>query len=266
MADARERNRTTGLSDDEKRMELTEHLGELRTRIIRSVLYLVVGSIICYFMFTPIYGFLFAPMRVALNGAHVEWRIVFPHFTAPFFVVLQVSMVSGLILAAPCILLELWGFIAPALTHEERRPMRYAAPMAIVLFFSGVALAYWVARLAINWFLSYLVWFPKGAVIYQDPKTYVLFMLKLMAAFGGVFQLPVVLVFLAWIGLLKAETMKKGWRHAVVGISVVGLVVTPSNDAFTMLVMIVPVIALYIASIWLVALVERRRARDRASA
>jgi sec-independent protein translocase protein TatC len=263
VAVARERDRTTKLTDDEKRMELTEHLGELRSRIMRSILYLIAGGSVCYFLFSPIYGLLFDPMRRALNSSKIEWRIVFPHFTAPFFVVLQVSIVAGAILTAPLIMMELWGFLSPALTREEKRPIRWAAPMSVILFLSGVVLAYWVARLAINWFLSYVAWFPKGAVIYQDPKTYVIFMLKLMAAFGGIFQLPVVLVFLAWIGILKAEVMRKGWRHAVVGISVIGLFITPSNDPFAMIVMIVPVIILYMGSIWLVAMVERRRERER---
>src|SRR5262249_12365845 len=152
--------------------------------------------------------------------------IMFDHFTKPFFVVLQISIVSGFILAAPFVIGEMWGFIAPALTREEKKPLRYAAPLSVVLFAAGVALGYWVAQFAITWFLSYLAWFPR-AVLYQDPKAYVLFMLKMMAAFGIVFQLPVVLMFLAWIGILKSETMKKSWRHAVVGISVIGLFVTP---------------------------------------
>jgi sec-independent protein translocase protein TatC len=263
LALARERDRTSRLTDDEKRMELTEHLGELRSRIMRSVLYLCAGATVCYFLFKPIYGFLFNPMQIALNGSKVKWQIVFHHFTEPFFIVLQVSMVAGAILAAPFIILELWGFVAPALTREEKRPLRWAVPMSISLFASGIALGYWVARFAIGWFVSYTPWFPNNGLL-QDPKTYVIFMLKLMGAFGAVFQLPVILVFLAWIGLLKADMMKKGWRHAVVGISVVGLFVTPSNDPFAMLVMIIPVIALYMGSITLVGIVERRRARERA--
>ena len=83
----------------------------------------------------------------------------------------------------------------------------------------------------------------------------------MMAVFGLVFQLPVFLSFLAWVGILKSSGMKKTWRHAIVGISVVGLVITPSNDLFTMAIMIVPVILLYLGSIWLVQLIERKRAR-----
>lgn len=246
--------------DDEKRLELTEHLAELRSRIMRSILYLVLGSIVCYFLFRPLYAFLFAPMQSAMNAHKGEWKILFDHFTGPFFVILKVSVVAGFILVSPLVTMEMWSFIAPALTREEKKPLRYVAPMSILLFVGGVALGYWVSRYAIDWFTSYLVWFP-NAVLYQKPDTYVVFILKMMAIFGIVFQLPVILMFLAWIGILKSAAMKKSWRHAIVGIAVVGLFVTPSNDAFTMLVMIIPVILLYLASIWLVQIIERRRSR-----
>lgn len=243
--------------DDDKRMELTEHLGELRSRIMRCILYLVAGSTVAYFFFKPIYNFLFAPMRRALTG-HVEWKIVFTHFTGPFFVVLKISLVAGLIITLPLVIMELYGFIAPALTREEKRPLRYVVPMSLSLFSSGVVLGYWVSTFAIGWFTSYVNWFP-NAVLYQEPDTYVMFMLKMMGIFGLVFQLPVLLMFLAWVGILRSEGMKKSWRTAVVGISVVGLFVTPSNDVFTMLVMIIPVIVLYLSSIWLVQFIERKR-------
>jgi sec-independent protein translocase protein TatC len=243
--------------EDDKRMELTEHLGELRARIIRCVLYIVASSTVCYYLFKPIYAFLSRPM-LRMNTHGVDIKIVFDHFTSAFFVVLQISVVSGLIIVAPLILSELYGFISPALTREEKKPLRYVAPFSILLFAAGVALAYWVSGFAIEWFISYIPLFPNG-VLYQNPKTYVLFMLKMMAIFGAVFQLPVMLMFLAWVGILRSDMMKKSWRHAVVGISVAGLFLTPSNDPVTMLVMIGPVIALYLGSIWLVKLIEKKR-------
>ncbi len=243
--------------DDEKRLELTEHLGELRSRILRSLLYVTLGGVVSYYLFSPIYKFLFRPMTAALHG-HKDWRIVFTHIPDAFFVVLEISIVSGFIMAAPLVIMEAWGFIGPALTREEKKPVRYLAPLSALLFVAGVALAYWVAKYAFGWFLGYVDLFP-NAVLYQDPKAYVIFMLKMMGIFGLVFQLPVALAFLAWIGILRSAVMKRSWRHAVMGISVVGLIVTPSNDFFTMAVMIIPVIFLYLASIWLVQFIERKR-------
>jgi sec-independent protein translocase protein TatC len=244
--------------EDDKRMELTEHLGELRGRIIRCVLYMIAGATLCYFFFDRIYAFLNAPMDAAMAQHPGKWSYVFNHFTSAFFVVLQISVVAGLIVVSPLVIGELYGFIAPALTREERKPLRYVVPFSVCLFAAGVSLAYWVSKFAIVWFVGYVGWF-QNAVLLQDPKAYVMFILKMMAVFGAVFQLPVLLMFLAWVGILRSDMMKKSWRHAVVGISVVGLFVTPSNDAFTMLVMIVPVILLYLGSIWLVKLIERKR-------
>jgi len=98
------------------------------------------------------------------------------------------------------------------------------------------------------------------------PVMYWSFVMKMLLAFGIVFQLPVVLMFLAWIGLVNTRMMKQNWRYAIVGCSVIGAVATPSNDAPSMLMMVVPLIILYFASIWLVGIVERLRARKEARA
>ncbi|MBM3493619.1 MAG: twin-arginine translocase subunit TatC [Armatimonadetes bacterium] len=244
--------------DDDRRMELSEHLAELRTRIVRSMLYAVAGSISGYYLFDRIYRLLYSPMSRALGDAHVDFKIAFSHFMEPFFVVLQISIVAGLIMVSPLIILEMWGFIRPALTRRERRPLRWIVPLSVTLFIAGVLLAYWIAQFAMSFFLEFVPLFPK-AVLYQGPKTYVLFMLKLMGIFGVVFQMPVVLMFLGWTGLLKSAAMKRSWRHAIVGISFLGLLITPSNDAFTMLMMVVPVFGLYLGSIGLVRIIERKR-------
>ncbi|HSV72167.1 MAG TPA: twin-arginine translocase subunit TatC [Chthonomonadales bacterium] len=246
--------------DDEKRMELTEHLSELRSRIIRSILYVIAAAIGCYFLFEPLYGTLFGPMAYALHGSDARWGIMFQHFTEPFMLVVQISVVAGFIVAAPLLTAEMWAFIAPALTREERGPIRWVAPFSIVLFLCGVALGYSISRVAIDWFLGFLTLFPSAA-LYQNPKVYAVFMLKLMAVFGVLFQLPVVLMFLAWAGIVTSGGMKRYWRHAMVAIAFVGLLVTPSPDPISMLLMITPVMALYLASIGLVRRIEVRRAR-----
>jgi sec-independent protein translocase protein TatC len=229
---------------------------------MRIIVYALAGAIISYYKFEAVFHFLNAPFLRGLKHTTVKVVPAFVDVMTAFFVVLQISFVAGLIIMAPLIILEVYGFIAPALTRQEKRPLLYVAPMSIVLFAAGVALAYWVAPLAVNWFVDYIRLFGPTAVLNQDPQKWVLFMLKMMGIFGAVFQLPVLLMFLAWIGLLKSAGMKRTWRHAIVGISVVGLVVTPTNDWFTMLAMIIPVIILYIGSIWLVQLIERKRERE----
>lgn len=242
------------------RAELMNRLGDLRGRIIRLLLYLVIGSCICYFFFEPIYRVLFRPMQTALEG-RTEWKIVFTHFPQAFFVVLQLSVVAGFILMLPLVTMEMWGFLSPVLSARDKRLLRIVAPFSILLFAGGVVLAYFVAQSAIGWFTGYVDWFPQG-VLYQEPKAYVVFMLKVMAVLGLMFQLPLVMMFLAWIGLIHSAGMIKYWRHAIVGIAFVGMLVTPTNDAVTMLMMVVPVFCLYLGSIWLVHLVEKRRAKS----
>jgi len=242
------------------RAELIQRLGDLRGRIIRLLIYLVIGSCIAYTFFEPIYRVLFRPMQAALAG-RTEWKIVFTHFPQAFFVVLQLSVVAGFVLMLPLVTLEMWGFLSPVLSWREKRLLRIVAPFSILLFAGGVALAYFVAQSAIGWFTGYVEWFPQG-VLYQEPKAYVVFMLKVMAVLGLMFQLPLVLMFLAWIGLIHSAGMKKYWRHAIVGIAFVGMLVTPTNDAMTMLMMVVPVFCLYLGSIGLVRWVEKRRTKS----
>ncbi len=144
---------TDALPEDDKRMELTEHLGELRSRIVRCILYIVAGGTACYYLFTPIYNVLSAPMAKALamhNRAPLvldkylkvgftapqaeilaklerpatEWRFVIHHFPDAFFIVFKICIVAGFIASLPLIMMELYGFISPALTREEKRPLR----------------------------------------------------------------------------------------------------------------------------------------------
>jgi len=126
----------------------------------------------------------------------------------------------------------------------------------------GVATAYFILPSAFGYFASFI---PKDSgvpnTVFQDPVMYWGFVMKMILAFGIVFQLPVVLMFLAWIGLVTSRMLKQNWRYAVVGCSIVGAVATPSNDAPSMLMMVVPLIILFFGSIWLVGIVERIRAR-----
>jgi len=109
--------------------------------------------------------------------------------------------------------------------------------------------------MAIRWFLSYLADIP-GAVLFQNPLTYIVFTVKMMLAFGLVFQLPVVLMFLGKVGIITSALMVKYWRQITVGLFTVAMVVAPSNDPGTMLALAIPLTLLFLGSIWLVRLVE----------
>ncbi|MCW3059667.1 MAG: twin-arginine translocase subunit TatC [Capsulimonas sp.] len=245
---------------EEKRAELTEHLAELRTRLIRACVYCAVGMVVMYILSGPVYTVLSAPVLNAIKQASakngtVGGGILFTSFTEPFFLKLQISMVGGLVIAAPFILLELWGFISPALTPTEKRAVTLVAPMSVLLFIAGVSCAFFILPMAVHWFLSYLSDIP-GAVLFQNPLTYVVFVIKLMLVFGILFQLPVLLTFLGKVGLITSAMMIKYWRQIAVGLFTVSMVVAPSNDPGTMLALAVPLTILFFVSILLVKWVE----------
>jgi sec-independent protein translocase protein TatC len=302
---------------EDKRMELTEHLAELRTRLMRSILYLLVGTIVAYQFFTPAYNFMYKPLEKEINRlndirsrkaaeerAHeanlgfdplkgippphnpitvddllirdkiIAWMYthpptinqlsgdVFRGFYEPFTVQLKLSMIFGLILVTPLIVQELALFILPALTPEERKPLRLLLPLSIVLLICGVVVAYLTLFFAMRWFLSYLENFPVGATLLQDPNDYIMFFVKMMAAFGIAFQLPVVLMTLAYFGLVTSKGLAKHWRWGVV-IAALGGLFTPSNDIISMALMSIPLLLLYFGSIFLVKIVERIKANDK---
>lgn len=299
------------LTPEEKRMELTEHLAELRSRLIRSILYLVVGAFLAYQFFEPLYGLLYRPLAQELVRQNREHKpvvdltelhsrmvkgtptaedfnkvvedirnlhdnpparpimsIVFRNFYEPFTVRLKVSIVYGFLLVLPLVLWELGAFITPALTPQERRPLKMLIPISVLLLVSGVLIAYFTMFYAMHWFLSYMLDFPQPAVLMQDPNDYILFLVKMLAAFGIAFQLPVVLMMGGFMGLITSKGLLKGWRYGIL-IAALGGAITPSNDFFSIVLMAVPLFLLYMGSVVLVRWVERikeREARKAASA
>jgi sec-independent protein translocase protein TatC len=253
---------------EDREMELWEHLSELRGRIVRVLLYLVVGAIAGWFLYpTVLKPLIERPLTPLIAKYHIV--MAFKHLTGPFMLQLQVAVIAGLILVLPLLTLELWGFVAPGLTRDERKGFYFVVPLSLFFFFLGVATAYFILPSAFRYFASFLYPNPNSPLhtdLIQDPVLYWTFVMKMLLAFGVVFQLPVVLMFLAWIGLVTSTLLKKNWRHAIVGCSVLAAVATPSNDAPSMIMMGVPLIILYFASIWLVGIVERVRAKRQALA
>lgn len=250
------------LSQQEKTAELTEHLAELRTRIIRACIYCILGMVVMYFLYNPVYAALAAPINEAVRriGTHSSAApglpasgFVYNHFTDGFFQMLQIVTIGGLVLAVPFIILELWGFIGPALTPSEKRGVYFVAPMSVVLFLLGVSCAYLVLPMAVRWFLSYI---PPNISLLQNPLTYIVFAVKMLLAFGLVFQLPVLLMFLGKIGILTSALMVQYWRQIAVGLFTVAMVVAPSNDPGTMLALAIPLTLLFFGSIGLVKMIE----------
>jgi len=241
----------------EKRAELFEHLAELRARLVRSFAYIAGGMVVAYFLYTPIYRLLTRQMEPVLK-AH-EGKYLFTSITEPFMLKIHITFVAGLILVSPLVTLEMWRFIAPGLTANERRPMRWMVPLSIFLFLAGGSLCYCILPWAFRWFALFL---PDNAVIMQSVPANIRFVLLMLLAFGCAFELPVVLMLLAQVGIINSKMLKDNWRYSVVAIAVLAATFTPSNDVLSMMTMAVPLVILYLASIWLVKLVERKPGRE----
>ncbi|MBC8064272.1 MAG: twin-arginine translocase subunit TatC [Chlorobia bacterium] len=248
---------------EEFRATLVEHLEELRTRLVRIIQLIVGGWVIGWFLQKPVYDTFNNVAAVGIRNAGIDpdrYKEAFTHFTQMFIFQMQFSFIIGLVLALPFVLTQLWGFVAPGLRETEKRPLKRLAPVSILLFFTGVAFCWFCLPAAVAWFVSYLDNFP-GAVLNQQPGSMVLFMVKIMLAFGIGFQLPVIVYGLGAIGLLSAQTLAKHWRHGTVFVFFLSAILTPSNDPLTMLMMAIPLSILFMISVWAVKIVQRKKVK-----
>lgn len=236
---------------EDREAELTEHLEELRTRLIRSIVYIGLGSVLAWFLYDWIYSLLTEPVRHVLSTAGAKFMVT--RVAEGFMIRCQVSLIAGVIFALPFVTGEVWGFVAPALTKAERRPLRWIAPTCILLFALGVVTAYFILPAAMRFFVSYI---PPDAELRPTVAENIVFIVKMLLAFGLVYELPIVLMFLGKLGVVDTRMLKANWRYALVGISVLAAVATPSGDLFSMMAMAIPVTGLYVLSIFLVRLVE----------
>src|SRR5687768_8831813 len=197
--------------DDFKEMELWEHLSELRGRLIRSACWVLLGLFLAWWVYEPLEAVFKAPIQPIMDAK--GWKWVFRTFTQAFMLRLQVSLIAGLVLAIPLVTLEIWGFIAPGLTRSERKACYVVFPLSLFFFFMGVACGYLLMNTTVAYFAQYI---PDDTDLLQDPLMYLTFMVKMVVAFGISFQLPVVLMLLAWLGLVSSKVLAQQWRLAVV--------------------------------------------------
>lgn len=237
---------TDEAAQDETRMPLWEHLDELRTRLVRALLILAVGFVITYNYADVLVRFLEAPLLELLPEG--EKNLYFTGLADKFVIYLQISVLADIALFSPYLLWELWGFIAPGLYQRERR---FAGPFVFLgtfSFFVGLAFAYYIV---IPSGYKFLVEFgsPTDKAIITLTEYFNL-TLKLMLAMGIVFELPTALILLGKFGIVTAAMLSKWRKHAYLAIAMVAGIATPSPDAFSMVLVMVPLILLYEISIW----------------
>jgi sec-independent protein translocase protein TatC len=190
-----------------------------------------------------------APIRAVLAAKGPQNQIIGIDPTGFFSLTVQFSLVSALIITAPLLFWQVWLFIEPALTNSERRYSLIVVPFSSALFFMGAALSYLVSPLFFKFFLAFQ---PDGVAANWDYGQSVVLMAKMLLAFGIMFQVPVIVIFLNKLGLLSRNVLIDYWRHAVIAIFTLAAIVTPTWDPVTLAVCAVPPCLLYMLSIWLV--------------
>lgn len=244
-------------------MTLLEHLDELRTRLVKVAIAVVLGTVVGYLVFPQLLDLLIEPYcSVVANLSDArECNLIILRPLEAFSVRIKVSMLVGLFLGGPVVFWQLWRFVVPGLTDRERR---LAAPFVVVsqlLFGIGIAFAWFILPNALGVLTS--LGGPR-IVPNLTAAEYISFILTTSVAFGVVFLLPVVLTFLSLLGVLTAASMRRARPYAVVGVAIMAAVITPTTDPVTMLLMMAPMVLFYELSILLAVLFERRR-RKRAA-
>lgn len=250
---------------------LIEHLAELRQRLIYSVSAFIVGMVICFTVWNPIFNFLTHPLCSAMaERGHTDCGLILIKLQEGFFVAISISLVGGLVLSFPFIAYQMWRFVAPGLYKSERGaflPFLIASPF---MFFLGASFAYFVVTpMAFDFFLGFQ---QVGSVLTEgdvdnatagiafqgSAQEYLSLTIKFIVAFGLCFQLPVLLTLMGKAGLVSAEGLANVRKYAVVGILILAAIVTPP-DVVTQVILFVVVYGLYELSIFLVRRVETKR-------
>ena len=235
-------------------MTLTEHLGELRSRLIVSIVAFAIGTVVAYFLYPDILRFLEHPWCAATHRSGSGCDLYATGPLDPFGIRLNVSGWGGLLLASPIIVFESWRFVTPGLRASEKR---YAIPFVaatVGLFCFGA----YVAWLTFPHALGFLhAAGGPGITDIFSPSSYLTLILTLMAIFGAMFEFPVILVGLELGRVVTWRQLAHVRRWAILAITVIAAVVTPSSDPFSMLAMAIPMVVFYEASILVGRLLRR---------
>ncbi len=200
-------------------MGLVDHLAELRRRLAISIGAVALGAVV---------GFFLAPYAIELLKRPIPGPLRFTELGGAFMIQLKVAVVIGVALAMPVILYELWAFVAPGLTKEERRIARPWVPLALLFFCIGVAVAYVILPFAAGFLLSFQI--PGTLDPLITAEAYFGFVTTLFIAFGLVMEFPIVLVLLSRVGIITSQRLASNRRLVILGIAVFAVVVTPGGD------------------------------------
>jgi sec-independent protein translocase protein TatC len=240
-------------------MTFFEHLAELRKRIINSLYAIGIGAFVGVYVAKYVINWITAPIIKALTQAGLTAQLYYTHPAGYLNTYLSLGVYIGIVLASPVVLYQLWLFVAPALYKHERSAVTGFVFSTVFLFLAGIVFGYFIT---LPYILRFLVSF-QGSVGPIKPmitvNEYFDLVLLILMILGLVFELPVLIFFLSLFGIVTPQFLWKNFRYAVLVIAVVAAIVTPTPDAMTMLIFMLPMVGLYCVGIIVSALVVRKR-------
>ncbi|MFP3579232.1 twin-arginine translocase subunit TatC [Arthrobacter sp. SIMBA_036] len=245
-------------ANPEARMGLLDHLKELRNRLFKAAIGVVLGTVVGFIVYQPLLTALIKPIT-DLN--HKEGRAATLNFdgvASSFDLMVQVSVFLGLILSSPVWIYQLWAFIVPGLHKKERRMALSFVATAVPLFVGGVLLAWLVLPNAVRVLTDFT---PAGGSNFISADVYLSFVLRLLLAFGIAFLVPVVLVGLNLAGIIKGKQLVKSWRITIFLVCLFAAMAAPGADAMSMFYLASPMLVLFFAAVGVCLWNDRRRER-----
>jgi sec-independent protein translocase protein TatC len=238
----------------EGKMSFLEHLEELRKRIINAVLGIAVGIALSFFFIQRIFDFLMAPANATLPEGS---RLIYTQPTEAFALYIQISLISGAVIASPWIMYQVWRFIAPGLYANEKRFVVPFVLFSTIGFVGGAAFNHYIAY---PFIMTYFASFNAPNLVYMPQLSYVFGLyVKMLIGLGLIFQMPTVVFFLAKMRVLTARFLIRQFKLAVLLIFITAAVVTPTGDPMTLGIFAAPMILLYTVSIAIAYLVGPKR-------
>ncbi len=230
--------------DEEEKIPFTDHLEELRERIVKSFIAVAIGFVVCYGFKEKLFELITHPLISVMNKGD---KLIFTGLPEAFFTYLKVAFLAGLILAGPIIIYQFWMFVAPGLYRKERKVMIPIVVLSTLFFIGGALFGYFIV---FPWGFKFFLSFASDSIqALPSMKEYLSFATKLLLAFGLVFELPIVITFLARLGLVTVPFLRENRKYAVLIFFVGAAMITPP-DVVTQIMMAFPLMLLYEISIW----------------
>ncbi len=245
--------------DPEGRMTLSEHLRELRSRVLKSALAVVAFGIVGFVFRDQIISFLTDPFQDAAAATDAQAEMNFRNMTDPLVVPLQIAMLTGLVFGAPVWIYQIWGFVTPALYRNEKRWAAAVVGAAVPMFALGVLLAMWIMPRAMQFLLNFTPTDDVSNIV--DFSSYLSFVIRIVLVFGIGFLLPIFVVLLNVVGVLRHETLSSARRWVIVGIFCFGAIATPTGDPLSLMVLATPMWLLFEVAVLVCRVLDRRRRR-----